>query len=232
MAILSAPRGILWDLDNTLYRMDDPIIDRFGYAVASAALECGAPLTFDAAMALGHESFIRHRSSLVEFRLRYNIPERVMHHAVDRYLDHNVLTRCDETCALFAQGGFDHALITHAARPWALGAIDRLGLARHFPPARIFAYEDYDFNSKAHSRVPFETALRAIDCAAPDAMMVEDSIINLAVPRDMGLMTVFLHHGEPLATLPDYVDAQFSNARELLRMLTSLKKRDSAAALG
>lgn len=51
--------------------------------------------------------------------------------------------------------------------------------------------------------------------------MVEDIAHNLNIPYDMGIFTVFVHHGRKPDNVPDYVDAQYSNAIELLEDIKS-----------
>jgi putative hydrolase of the HAD superfamily len=210
--------GALWDLDNTLYRLDGALEKTFNMAIARAALEWGVDMTLEDAIALAEQSYQRHRYSGLEFMMRFNIPNADMHHLTDKHLDHTVVVKCDETRDLFARAGHAaHALITHSARPWALNVLRRLELTPYFPDKQVFAFENYDFQSKAHSRKPFEMALSSINRNPGDVMMVEDTIENLRIPHEMGMVTVYLHHGRPVEDLPDFVTHHTANARDLLQ---------------
>ncbi len=216
----SSIQGILWDLDNTLYRLDKAVEDAFNLAIAKAAIGHGVDLSLDEALALSRESFRIHRYSGYEFINRYNIAQRDMHFMTDSHLDRGLVKKCEQTCDLFSHHSFDHALITHSARPWATDIIDRLGLRPWFPDHRVFAYENYDFESKAKSRRPFEMALSSINQNPEDTVMVEDTLENLKIPHEMGMKTVFLHHGRiPDGVLPDFVDHHCANAREFLETM-------------
>lgn len=213
--------GILWDLDNTLYAANQEIYDSFNMAVARAALECGLDMPLDQAQRMAWESYERHRYSGLVFVEEYKIPFPQLHKSIDRFLDHTIVAPCGATESLFARTSCDHALITHSGRPWALGVLSRIGLKPWFPDERIFAFENYDFESKARSRRPFEMALGVLNRNPQDVIMVEDTVENLRVPHEMGMRTVFLHHGSKPVELPDYVDHHCDNARTLLEKIYS-----------
>ncbi len=209
--------GALWDLDNTLYRLDVAMEKAFNLAIARAVIEWGVDMAMPDAVALAEESYARHRYSGLEFMLRFNIPNRDLHTLTDKHLDYTVVKKCDETRDLFAHAATAaHALITHSARPWALNVLERLELKPYFPDHQVFAFENYDFQSKAESRKPFEMALSSINRNPSDVMMVEDTLENLRIPHEMGMVTVYLHHGRPVHDLPDFVTHCTANARDLL----------------
>jgi len=49
--------GMLWDLDNTLYRLDELLSDSFNIAISRAALDAGLPLSFEDAVAMARTSY-------------------------------------------------------------------------------------------------------------------------------------------------------------------------------
>ena len=212
----SSLRGMLWDLDNTLYRFNQPLEKEFNRAIAHAALEWGVDLTLEEAMELAEKSWMTHRYSAFEFMLRYNIPQADLHHLTDKHLRHDLIEKSEQTRSLFSRGSQKHALITPSARPWALKILKQLELDPWFPDPQVFAYEDYAFESKAESRKSFEMALESINHNPCDVMMVEDTLENLRVPHEMGILTVYLHHGRPVGELPSFVDYHAGNVEELL----------------
>lgn len=211
--------GILWDLDNTLYRVDHALELAINHAVARAAISLGADISHEDAQQLAYESWLEHRHSAHVFMTRYNLSFHDMHMTTDKFLEGSVVEKCLMTRDLFHHTTQDHALITHSARPWALRTLEHLELKPWFPDHQVFGYEDYEFMSKAKSRKSFEIALASINKNPEDVMMVEDTLENLRVPREMGMKTVFLHHGKKPSTLPGFVDCDFSNVRELLEQI-------------
>jgi len=217
------PQGILWDLDNTLYRLDDTMERAINLAVARAVVNLGADVEVEEAMKLAHQSWIEHRFSAHYFIERYGFKLADIHHETDRMLAGTLVQKCHETRDLFGRLDIAHALITHAARPWALRTLEHLELRPWFPDAQVFAYEDFDFESKARSTRSFNDALAVIGREAKDSLMVEDTVENLRVPHEMGMTTILLHHGQKKDEYPPYVDFTFSNARELLGTLVSAR---------
>lgn len=213
---LSSLRGMLWDLDNTLYQFNQPLEKEFNRAIAHAVLEWGVDLSLGEAMEIAENSWLTHRYSALEFMLRYNIPQADLHYLTDKHLRHELVEKSDHTRDLFSKSAQKHALITHSARPWALRILKQLDLDPWFPEPQVFAYEDYAFESKAKSRKSFEMALGSINHNPGDTMMVEDTLENLKIPHEMGIMTVYLHHGRTVDDLPDFVDHHAANVHELL----------------
>lgn len=213
---LSAIKGILWDLDNTLYPSTQAVYDCFNRAIAQAAIDYGVELSIEEASMLALRSFQENRYSGLVFIEKYNVPFAQLHLMTDTYLDHSVVGICAETENIFSKTVHDHALITHASRNWAINVLERLGLKKWFPDEQVFAFENYDFQSKAKSRKPFELALSSINRNPQDVMMVEDTVENLRVPHEMGMKTVLVHHGQIPDDLPDYVDIHCKDARTLL----------------
>ncbi len=209
-------KGILWDLDNTLYPETQAVYDGFNAAVARAVLTLGVDLSLEEAMTLAARSFKESRHSCLVFIEKYNIPFDSLHPLLDQYLDHSVVGVCRETESVFSKTVHDHALITHASRNWAINVLNHLGLKKWFPDEQVFGFENYDFESKARSRRPFEMALSSINRNPQDVMMVEDTIENLRVPHEMGMTTVLVHHGQAPEDIPGYVDFHCNDARALL----------------
>ena len=216
------PAGILWDLDNTLYRVNS-VMEKsfFNTAVAHAVREWGLDLSLDIAIAMAHESFEKTRFSARVFVDQYNIPFQDLHFLIDKHLDHKTINACDDTRRLFQMCPVDHALITHAARRWGLTVLNHLGLSDFFPEDRVFGFETYEFQSKANSPKSFEMALAAMNKNPDQSIMVEDTVENLRVPHDMGMTTILVHHGKVPDMLPDFVDHVCTNARDVMAAVYS-----------
>lgn len=216
------PQGILWDLDNTLYRLNEALDRSYNNAVAYAVIEWGLDIDYDAAFKIAEDGWREKRFSARYFIDHHKIPIRDLHFLVDKHLNHKLIEKCEETCRLFAGNPASHALITHAARRWGITVLDHLGLTPWFPDHAVFGYETYDFASKAESRKSFEMALTAINKNPSDCLMVEDTMENLRVAHDMGMTTVLVHHGKVPDSTPDFVHHQFQNARELLAAIAPI----------
>lgn len=225
---LSALRGVVWDLDNTLYRFNSLVIHAFDLAFARVAVESGAPLTVEEASALARQSYIEHGFGGRVFMDRYGMDRATLHHRYHGYVDEKVIEGCDETRALFEKSdGLDHILLTHGSRSWADRVLQHIGLRDYFPDDRILALEDYGFRQKNEAPAAFEAALDRLGMDAASTLMVEDTQPNLKIPHGMGMMTAFLDYGAKPAHTPSFIDLSCHDTTDLLRWLGSVQ-RDGA----
>lgn len=212
--------GIVWDLDNTLYRFDENLTEAFHIAMARAALDVGLVMDLHTAIGIARRSYIERGQSSKIFTEDYGVSFAAIHHSFHHHINEKMIEANDETREAFARLDVKHAIITHASKEWAVRVLAHLGLSEWFPSERVFGLETVDFKRKDDSRDPFTAALGAMDVAPARAMMVDDLIPNLRIPHAMGLMTVFLHHGRVPVETPDFVQASYGNILELLNNLS------------
>lgn len=215
--------GVIWDLDNTLYRFNEDFSQACQIAAARAAIKNGAQYTLDEAVAICIQSFTRHGNSSHIFIEDHKINQQGMHADFHDFLDETVIHRSLELAELFRQAALQNIIVTHASQNWARRILNHLGLSGHFPGDRIIAAEDVAFQSKASSRVPFERALDLLGLAPDRVVVVEDSAQNLRIPHEMGLTTVLLHYGQPPVPMPDHVHMDCNNAADFLKTVIGLK---------
>lgn len=117
-------------------------------------------------------------------------------------------------------------LLTNAPRVYSEQVLARLGISRHFKAH----YSVDTMRVHGHYRVkpsrPLLRALMAKEGVCPrNAVLVEDTLLNLKSARAVGMRTVHVRHpGTPFAPVllrgrPAYVDLQLQSVRHLLRKL-------------
>lgn len=215
--------GMLWDLDNTLYRLDEILSDTFNVAIAKAAIDAGLPLSFEAAVAMARTSYEKTGYSGRYFVEQYGLERNALHFAFHRNLDEKVINASLELQAQLDRAPLCHALITHGARDWAMRVLAHIGLRKHFPDERIFALEDMGFEKKHESPRPFIAGMRALNMGAENIVMMEDLAENLVIPHRMGMATVWLHHGRVPEYVPSHVDFTCANAVEFMDYFESVR---------
>ncbi len=218
-------KGILWDLDNTLYRTEEDLLHAFNQAIARAAIDNGLPLPLKEATELARRCFDETGYSGYYFIHQYGIDRDVLHYSSHRFTDEKIITKSVEVTEMFGRIETQHALITHGARDWAMRVLLHLDLLHWFPHEHIHALEDFGFEKKSASPAPFVQALAGLGLAPGEAVMVEDTIENLRLPREMGLTTVFLTQGRKPDAIPPYVDHVFENTPAFLRAVEKERAR-------
>ncbi len=216
-AELAGLSGLVWDLDNTLYRFDDAFKHACNIAAARAAIKGGVDMEIDEAIAFGWKSYREKGYSITLFIEQFQLDVTRMHHDFHHFIDEKLIAACQDTAQAFRDSTQKHVLLTHASRAWAVRTLAHLGLADSFPAAHIIPAEDVSFIKKSSGTAPFEHALAALGCAAGQAAIIEDMPANLDIPKKMGMTTILVHHGQKPDPRPAFIDYDFNNALSVLR---------------
>jgi len=196
----------VFDLDNTLYparcNLFVQIDQRMGEYI-SAALS----VDMVAAKAIQKTYFRQYGTTLCGLMRNHRVdPVAYMDFVHD--IDLGVLTpdaglagalgRLDGPKFVFTNGS-----VAHAAR-----VLDRLGIAGHF--ADVFDIAAADYVPKPNP-APYDRMLARFGIAAPSAVLVEDTLANLAPAAARGMTTLWVRHGradlalDAEAEMPDHV---------------------------
>ena len=120
-------KGILWDLDNTLYKSEDDLHRAFDRAIAQAAIENGARVTFDEAIRLSGKSFIDHGYGGRVFVDTMGIDPRALHFSIHRLIDEKTIIRSDGLIDQMQSLSLHHVIVTHGARQAWCGTCKSVG---------------------------------------------------------------------------------------------------------
>jgi putative hydrolase of the HAD superfamily len=214
--IFSKIRGVIWDLDNTLYRLDEALVHAFNLSIARMAVQAGVPLTLEEAVDLGKKSFEESGYSGRVFIDKYGMDQHDLHYNFHRNIDETAIIKSVEVYKLFSELNLSNILITHGAFDWAIRVLSHLELREFFPDQNILALEHYDFERKYESDKSFMMALKKIRMIPEHVLFIEDTVENLEIPHAMGINTVFIHHGKKPKDLPDFVDFSYNSALDVL----------------
>ncbi len=218
---LAALEGVIWDLDNTLYRFNADFEQACHIAAARAAVKGGADLTHEAALEICYRSYEIHGHSYRMFIDEYRLDKVQLHYDFHEFIDEKLIRKSAELVQLFGKTHLKHALVTHASGAWARRALEHIGLAAFFPDERIIPAEEINFERKDESRAPFEKALSLLELSPEKAAVVEDLAPNLRIPHEMGLMSVLVHYGQRPEPMPAHVTMDCNNAAEFLESVTA-----------
>lgn len=217
----SAIRGVIWDLDNTLYRFDTVFEDACNSAAAKTICGMVDGLTFEEAFAAAEESYNTHGYSGKALIARYNLAYSDYHFPFHESIDETILARNDAMLNALARLGRPQVIVTNASRHWAEKVLTHLNMKSFFPDTHIIPLEDSEFEAKAHSKRPFVMAQDILGCPMQNILVVEDTVKNLSVPKSMGFHTALIHHGRAPKERHDFIDAEFPDTLELLKNLNA-----------
>ncbi len=219
---ITSLRGVIWDMDGTLYRSEAVLSHAIDIAVARAAVDMGVGLSYEEALVLSVRSGRECHYSGRVFVEHHGLDEEMLHQAYHRLVDEAVIQKSEDVAALFSQISLPHALVTHSSRDWVKRVLAHLGVKKYFPDENIFALEDVEFRRKYEGPYSFERALEKLGAPAAEVLVVEDLPGNLKPAHEMGMMTALVHHGRKPEATPDFIDITADNAGDILRAIKGI----------
>lgn len=218
MASLSHIRGIIWDIDGTLYRYEAVFQEACNLAAARTAIDLGLEMELDEAVALATRACREFGNSFKLFMdrgIRYEDFHEPYHKAVDT----TIVAKNQEIKTALESLPVPMIVLTNASRDWAKRTLKHLEYDHIFGDGRLLALEDVEYQAKAAGRKGFERALFSLGVMAGETLMVEDLARNLIHAKDMGMTTALVHHGKKQDMPERHVDHYFQDALELVRAL-------------
>ncbi|MCF6274472.1 MAG: pyrimidine 5'-nucleotidase [Robiginitomaculum sp.] len=201
----------VFDLDNTLYRGDDAffvqIVDKITQYISRYLA-----LQPTEARILQKQYLAEYGTSLSGLMAVNGMdPAEFLDYVHDVDLD---LLKPDPRLysGLYALPGKKY-IFTNGSRGHAKNIGEHWGIYKLFDG--VFAVEDMDYTPKP-KRSAYEKFIKTFDIDPARALMAEDTVQNLKVPKDMGMATLYIAPNG--SELPDYVDMQTYDLPAWLQM--------------
>ena len=205
-------RFLLCDLDNTLYPPDAGVMSAAGRRMVRYMIERVGVPPADA------------EQLKLRYYRRYGTTMRglILHHGIDaedylafvhdlpleQYIQPN-----PGLDVMLSSIPLRKAIFTNADQEHARRVLDILGVCHHFET--IIDVRDFGFRGKPHVSA-YRRILDLLDVRAEDCILVEDSVLNLAPARDLGMLTVLVGDGDRVGkTSGDGADIHISDILHL-----------------
>lgn len=216
-------QGIIFDLDNTLYRHGDRRFELYALATAQAALNLGLKATFRQAKRIASKSNAETGNEFTHFTSVYGLPARELLHEYDKIavkIFPNYVEAVEGLADKFNRlsGARQRAVLTHSSSHWMEPMIKHVGLGDVFRSDMLFPQDDprIDYRKKSESREVFEAIAREMHLPPEKIAVVEDTAKNLVIPHELGMYTVLVTWGKPVPVLP-HVSEQVDTVADFLR---------------
>ncbi|HPF78359.1 MAG TPA: HAD hydrolase-like protein [Alphaproteobacteria bacterium] len=211
--------GVVWDLDNTLYRFTDAFYKSCTEAAAQAALEMGIKLSYEDTLKLAERSEQEYGYSMHGYVTDHGLTYASLHFPFHQRIDETVIDPIEGVEKALRRIKMPQVILTNASRCWAQRVLKFTGLDQMFPDDKIVPMEDVNFEPKARSTKGFRKAAKILGIPPENLLMVDDLDRNLAMAYEVGLQTAYIHHGDPMQELPDFIDEQFKDVLYLEKFL-------------
>lgn len=125
-----------------------------------------------------------------------------------------------------------HGILTlGCVENWTRPLLSRQNRLQYFEPQALIGFTETGFVSKTDSIRPLQMVMELLGARPEESVFLEDSLPNLKKAKELDeeICTVYVCHGTPLETLPDFVDIQVSKPHHLMmsaaRMFTPPARR-------
>lgn len=197
---------LIWDLDNTLYRITPELADMLDAAMAEALVyDLGVPLDFETTKAKVKESYRIFRDGGEFFYRDYGISPK------DLFRTYNYRNPIDE---IKPYDSLAEKIISLPMRQYVFTAsnryasekiLQRIGLYDFFKD-NFFSVEDFGCYKKNESADVYHKLCQAINAKPKDCMFVDDSYSNLEMAKKCGMKTVRIFYNGNSTKDKDFID--------------------------
>ncbi|NQZ14900.1 MAG: HAD hydrolase-like protein [Alphaproteobacteria bacterium] len=211
--------GVIWDLDNTLYRFTDGFRHHCNVAAAKAAKEKGIDLPYDDCVKIAERSEEEFGYSMHIYITHHGFSYADLHFSFHQNIDENIIEPIEGLIDKIKVINLPQIILTNGSRCWAERALTRIGANDLFDSNKIIAMEDVNFEPKARSLSGFRKALIQLGTNPSNTLFVDDLDRNLVKAKELDLQTAYVHYGDKMDILSDDIDYQFEDANAVINTL-------------
>lgn len=234
----------IFDFDNTITKEDGVKFTKHIYKKIKKTIEekTGLSIPLGEIIDRGLKSYHQYGHSAIGLAAHYNIPIEELYEGYhfkkrpginecNREHSNNLKSFCAHALAIGEQ--VRNCILTHSNMDWTTRSLKFLAKQKSVKKLKevfsekvgnIFTAEQYRLADrlgnvtqffKASSFIPYWLACVRMNVDPRDCSMTEDSLRNLAIAKQLGMQTIYIHHGKPLDRLPAYVDYQIESLAEM-----------------
>lgn len=188
-------------------------------AAAEAAQELGITLNYEDTLKLAERSEKEYGYSMHGYVTDHGLSYASLHFPFHQKIDEAVIEEIEGVAWALESLKLPQIILTNASRCWAERVLKHIGADHLFPPEKIIPMEDVDFQAKSRTSKGFLKALSSLNLYAENVVMVDDLDRNLIIPNDLGMQTAYIHHGDPIQELPEFINDQYHGILDLIKIL-------------
>ena len=210
-----AIKGILFDLDETLYPSNIGLMQAIGNRI-HAYMEVRMGLGAELASALRREYYMKYGTSLRGLQIHHAIdPEDYLTFVHDLELTQFVVPN-PALKAMLDRIAARKVIFTNATTEHALNVTRVLGIDSCFE--RIIDVRANDYVGKPY-REAYEHAVNLFGVPARNCLLVEDNVRNLRPGKDLGMITALVGNKEATNDVVDFHVTDILHVADVLREL-------------
>ena len=222
--VFNNKKVVIWDLDNTLYRITPEFADRLDLAMAEAlVLDLGVNMSVEECKSLVKESYKIYRDGGEYFYQNYNIsPKDLFKYYFDRkpvYL----IEPYENLAEKIKDIPFEQYVFTASNRLASEKILKHIGLYEIFKD-KFYSVEDFGVYKKNESSLVYKQYCDKIGFKPEECIFVDDSYSNLEFAKEIGLTTVRIFYKDNSAKDKTYIDTAYKGVEACVDDLINCKK--------
>ena len=209
-------KNIIWDLDNTLYRITPEFADMLDEATALAAIhDLGVKLSFDEAKAKVKQSYMTYRDGGEIFVREYGVSPKDMFFAYHNRKPIAPIVPYEGILEKLEKLPCRQYIFSTSTRDVCEKILKHIGLYDFFKE-KFFSVEDFGTYKKNENADVYIKLCQKINVDPKDCIFVDDSYSNLEFAKQIGMTTVRIYYNQNSAKDKTYIDAAYKGVQSFL----------------
>lgn len=197
---------IIWDLDNTLYRVTPEFGHMLDETMAKVSIEnLGVDLNFDEALEKVKEGFIKYRDGGELFYRDYGVDIEDFYKKYHENVPYEEITPYDGLYEILSKLPIEQYVFTYSSRSLAEKILKKIGLWEIFEN-RFYSVEDFGKFKKNEDAEVYKELCKEINYKPKDCIFVDDSYSNLEFAKEAGMTTVRIFYTSNSSKDKEYID--------------------------
>ena len=223
-------KAVIWDLDNTLYRITPEFADKLDEVMAEALVkDLGVKMSVDECKALVKESYKIYRDGGEYFYQNHQISPESLSTAYHLRKPVHMIEPYAGLPELLKQLPFEQYIFTTSTRECSERILKHIGLYDIFKD-RFYSVEDFGVYKKNESADVYRRFCEKIGFAPADCIFVDDSYSNLEFAKETGMTTIRIFYQNNSAKDKPYIDAAYKGIKECVETLLTCKDKKHKAS--
>lgn len=221
--MFSDKKVVIWDLDNTLYRITPDFADRLDLAMAEAlVLDLGVKMSVEECKALVKQSYKIYRDGGEYFYQNHNIsPKDLFKHYFNRKPVH-LIEPYKNLAEKIKKIPFDQYVFTASNRIASEKILKHIGLYDIFK-GKFYSVEDFGVYKKNENSEVYKQYCNKIGSTPNECIFVDDSYSNLEFAKEIGMTTVRIFYRENSAKDKQFIDRAYKGVENCIDALIKCK---------
>ncbi|MDR1694055.1 MAG: HAD-IA family hydrolase [Lactobacillaceae bacterium] len=222
---------IIWDLDNTLYRITPEFSHKLDETMARVIIEkLGLDLDFKTALEKVKEGFAKYRDGGELFYRDHHVSIEDFYRAYHEHVPYEDIVPYEGLYDILKNLPVEQYIFTYSSRSLAEKILKKLGLFEIFN-GRFYSVEDFGHYKKNESSDVYYDLCKKIKHLPKDCIFVDDSYSNLEFAKEAGMTTVRLFYNTNSSKDKTYIDHAYNGIFAFLEdyMLKNNIKKEQAS---